>query len=68
MIYIKFSYLERVHALPVLVQVVHEIHDDDVKKQRISAEQSVVQILCQKSGLFVKKTMRHFLHFFVCVV
>ena len=25
--YIKFSYLERVHALPVLVQVVHEIHD-----------------------------------------
>ena len=26
--YIKFSYLERVHALPVLVQVVHEIHDD----------------------------------------
>ena len=41
--YIKFSYLERVHALPVLVQVVHEIHDDDdvKKKQRISAEQRV---------------------------
>ena len=31
---VKFSYLERVHALPVLVQVVHEIHDDDGKKKR----------------------------------
>ena len=67
--YIKFSYLERVHALPVLVQVVHEIHDDDdvKKKQRISAEQSIngAKIVCQKSGL---SNETHFLQFFICVL
>lgn len=38
-----FSYLERVHALPVLVQVVHEIHDDDFGKKRISAAEQKEQ-------------------------
>ena len=63
----KFSYLERVHALPVLVQVVHEIHDDDVKKQRISAEQSFVRKFCAKKvGCLSNET--HVLHFFICVL
>ena len=44
--YIKFSYLERVHALPVLVQVVHEIHDDDVKKKEF--QQQSVRKFCAK--------------------
>ena len=67
LIYIKFSYLERVHALPVLVQVVHEIHDDDVKKQRISAEQSFVRKFCAKKvGCLSNET--HVLHFFICVL
>ena len=61
---VKFSYLERVHALPVLVQVVHEIHDDDVKKQRISAEQSFVRKFCAQSG----PSNDNFLHFFICVL
>ncbi len=68
--HIKFSYLERVHALPVLIQVVHEIHDDDVmeKKNRISAEQSFVRKFCAKKvGC---RQMRHmfFIFLFVCCV
>ena len=43
---VKFSYLERVHALPVLVQVVHEIHDDDVKKKEF--QQQSVRKFCAK--------------------
>ena len=60
----KFSYLERVHALPVLVQVVHEIHDDDVKKKRISAAECA-KILCEKMGCQMKRHI--FLHF-ICVL
>ena len=64
---VKFSYLERVHALPVLVQVVHEIHDDDdEKKQRISAEQSFVRKFCAKKvGCLSNDTCSSF--FYLCV-
>ena len=55
-----FSYLERVHALPVLVQVVHEIHDDDGKK-RISAAEC--ENFVGENGL---SNETNFLH--ICVV
>lgn len=44
--HIKFSYLERVHALPVLVQVVHEIHDDDVMEKKNNEFQQS-RVLCE---------------------
>lgn len=47
--HIKFPYLERVHALPVLVQVVHEIHDDVKKKIHSRAE--CAKIFEEKSEL-----------------
>ena len=56
--YIKFSYLERVHALPVLVQVVHEIHD---VKKRISAAEC--ENFVGENGL---SNETNFLH--ICVV
>lgn len=55
---IKFSYLERVHALPVLVQVVHEIHD---VKKRISAAEC--ENFVGENGL---SNETNFLH--ICVV
>ena len=60
------AHLERVHALPVLVQVVHEIHDDDVKKTtNFSRAEYGAKIVCQKSGL---SNETHFLQFFICVL
>ena len=47
---VKFSYLERVHALPVLVQVVHEIHDD-VKKKEFHSRAECAKIFEEKSEL-----------------
>ena len=67
--YIKFSYLERVHALPVLVQVVHEIHDDDdVKKNRISAEQSLCENCVPKKWAVCQMRHMFFIFLFVCCV
>ena len=62
--YIKFSYLERVHALPVLVQVVHEIHDDCKKTEEFQQSRQRVRknfFVRKKKWAVSKET--HFLRF-----
>ena len=61
---IKFSYLERVHALPVLVQVVHEIHDDCKKTEEFQQSRQRVRkkfFVRKKKWAVSKET--HFLRF-----
>ena len=59
---VKFSYLERVHALPVLVQVVHEIHDDDGKKKKnFQQQQRVLRKFCGRKLMSFCQTRQNFL-------